>query len=297
MPSDSKLVRIINRKNINNHPIEATHTNVEALKIENALVALLVSAVDIIKNEFDDNPYKYNDWTVKKNVQQEVDDVFRTSTESFYKLGIDYVNRVNDSNPKFTIRDIGNITKIANDSTNWTMQKLDAYFLRESKIKSQEEYVRPLQDYMNQVGGQLITTAGSINTLNKLNSFDLAKNVKNIAVNTATRGIAMGTIDKARQMLSPSSNSVVQTKTASMSKLSIPQVLTKSAAKLAELNLSTDQIWSAGFQPAEFVPKKQLERKLFRQKDEFAQWGIFTSVIPGDLQYDSHQIIDADAYS
>ena len=311
--TNSQLTRIINKKRILNHPIEETHTNIEASKIENALITLLVQAVDIIKDEYDDNPYLYNDVTVKKNVLAEVSDVFRSSTESFYKLGIDYVNRVNNTNPKFTIRDINNISTIANDSTNWTMLKLDAYFDRESKIQNEEDYIKPLKDYMNKVGGELITTAGSINVAKKLNSFDLEKNVKNIAVNTATRAIAMGTIDKARQMYNPSSASVVETKTAGP-KLTIPQILTKSAAKLAELKLSTEQIWSAGFQPAEYVPRKQIERRLFRERDEYSHWGMWVtakddkvcieycvplegqlfdmldedSPIPGDLDHESH---------
>ncbi len=65
----SQLTRIINRKSIQDNPIEATHTNIESKKIEDALVELLITAVNIIKNEYSDNPNQYNDITVKENIQ------------------------------------------------------------------------------------------------------------------------------------------------------------------------------------------------------------------------------------
>lgn len=75
------------------------------------------------------------------------------------------MNRVNNTNPKFTVRDINNIGTIADDSTIWTMLKLDDYFRRETKIKDQTDYVKPLKEYMDKVGGQLITDGGAIDTL------------------------------------------------------------------------------------------------------------------------------------
>jgi hypothetical protein len=281
----SPLTKIVNRKNIRKNPIEATHTTQQATGIENALIELLNGVVVVAKEEFEDNPQNYNDLTVRQNIESEVSDSMRAATESFYGLANAYVNRANRTNGFLTSRDVDNIKKIADDSTLLIMQKFDDYFRREEQIKNQVDYITPLKAYMDEVGGELITTAGSINTVRKLNSFQLDKNVKNIIANTSTRAISMGTIDKARQMINPSIPSPVITSRFGGPSL---QVLMKSAAKFAELNLSTQDIWNAGFQPAEYVPRsvflkktgqlRDLEdRPMLRHRDEYAQWGMWTT--------------------
>jgi hypothetical protein len=152
---------------------------------------------------------------------------------------------------------------------------------------------------MKDIGGQLVTTEVSIHTANKHNSFEVAKAVKNIVTMTETRAINEGTRDKTIQLNNPAIPSIVVTKT---------------AAKLAELNLATEDIWSAGFEPAEFVPTKMLKQKLFHKRDEYSRWGLWQTAmdekvcfeyclplsgqlfelldpdipIPGDLDHDSH---------
>ena len=104
----------------------------------------------------------------------------------------------------------------------------------------------------------------SIATANKLNSFQVKMNVENIVTMTETRAINYGTIDKSIQLNNPGSASII---------------VSKSAAKLAELNLSTEDIWSGGFEPAELVRKKQLERRLFRVRDDYSRYGLWTTAI------------------
>ncbi len=69
-------------------------------------------------------------------------------------------------------------------------------------------------------------------------------------------------------------------KTIQLNKPGIPSVVvTKTAPKLAELNLATQDIWSAGFMPAEYVPTKMLEKRLFRKKDDYSRYGLWTSAL------------------
>lgn len=295
------LTRLISKKSIarGEVKIEDTHTNREAVPINNALTALLGQLVGIIKNEYDDNPDRFNDLTVQKNVKNELGDAMRSGTESFYRLGVEYTNRVNTTNAFFTSRDTDNIKTISEDSTSWILKKIIDYFKREEEIQKGKDWAKLLRDWTKQLGAEMISDYLSISTANKLNSFSVKKNVENIVVMTETRAINSGTIDKTIQLNNPSLQSIV---------------VTKAAAKLAELNLSTEDIWSGGFEPAKLVPKKQLEKRLFRARDEYNQWGLWTTAeddkvcfeyciplagqtfnlldpdipIPGDLDHDSH---------
>lgn len=293
------LTKLVSRHRTDELKIEDTHTNKEAVPINNALTAILGQLVNIVKEEYDSNPAKFNDLTVQNNVKNELGDALRSGTESFYRLGVEYTNRVNTTNAFFTARDTENIKTIAEDSTTWILNKITDYFKREEEIQKGKDWAKTLRDWTKKLGADMISDHLSIATANKLNSFSVKKNVENIVTMTETRAINEATIDKSRQLNNPSIPSIVVTKT---------------AAKLAELSLTTEDIWSAGFEPAKFVPKKQLEKRLFRQKDEYSQWGLWTTAeddkvcltfciplsgqlfnlldpdipIPGDLDHDSH---------
>lgn len=294
------LTKLVSKHSVTrgNVKVEDTHTNKEAVPINDALTALLDQLVGIVKGEYDKNPDRFEDLTVQTNVKNELGDALRSGTESFYRLGIEYVNRANVTNAFFTARDTDNIKIIANDSTNWILKKITDYFRREEEIQKGKDWAKTIQQWTKKLGGE-VSGHLSIATANKLNSFSVDKNVKNIVTMTETRAINEGTRDKVIQLNNPGMPSVVVTKT---------------AAKLAELNLSTEDIWSGGFEPAKFVPKKQLERRLFRQRDEYSQWGLWTTAeddkvcfdyciplqgqtfnlldpdipIPGDLDHESH---------
>lgn len=293
------LTKLISRHRADEFKLEDTHTNKEAVPINNALTALLGQLVGIVKNEYDSNPDRFNDLTVQENVKNELGDALRSGTESFYRLGVEYTNRVNVTNAFFTSRDTDNIKTIADDSTSWILKKITDYFKREEEIQKGKDWAKTLREWTKKLGADMISDHLSIATANKLNSFQVKKNVENVVTMTETRGINMGTIDKSRQLNNPALPSIVVTKT---------------AAKLAELSLTTEDIWSGGFEPAKLVPKKSLERRLFRQRDEYSQWGMWTTSgldkvcleycvplsgqtfnlldpdipIPGDLDHDSH---------
>jgi hypothetical protein len=226
-------------------------------------------------------------------------DAIRSGTESFYRLGIEYVNRANTTNAFFTGRDTDNVKTIAQDSTSWILDKITDYFKREEEIQKGEDWAKLIQQWTKKLGGTMIGDHLSQATANKLNSFQVDKSVKNIVTMIETRAINEGTRDKSIQLNNPASQSTV---------------VAKSAAKLAELNLATEDIWSGGFEPAKLVPTKMLERRLFRQRDDYARYGLWTTAIddkvcfeyclplsgqmynlldedipiPGDLDHESH---------
>lgn len=167
------LTKLVSKHRIKRGDIqlEDTHTNREAKPINQALTTLMEELVGIVKGEYDDNPDRFDDLTVQNNVKNELGDALRSGTESFYRLGIEYVNRANATNAFFTSRDTDNIKIIANDSTNWILKKINDYFRREEKIQQGKEWAQMIKDWMKEIGSQLITTDLSIHTANKLNSF------------------------------------------------------------------------------------------------------------------------------
>ncbi len=189
------LTKLVSKKRIKRGDIrlEDTHTNREAQPINAALTQLLAELVTIVNYEYNDNPDRFDDLTVWKSIRSELGDAIRSGTESFYRLGIEYVNRANATNAFFTGRDTDNVKVIAQDGTNWIITKINDYFSREEKIQQGKDWAQMIKDWMKELGGQLITTNVSIRTANKLNSFQVDKSVKNIVTMIETRAINEGT--------------------------------------------------------------------------------------------------------
>ena len=112
-----------------------------------ALTALLGQLVGIVKDEYDSNPDRFNDFTVQNNVKNELGDAQRSGTESFYRLGVEYTNRANTTNAFFTGRDTDNIKTIAGDSTIWILKKIIDYFKREEEIQKGEDWARLIRQW------------------------------------------------------------------------------------------------------------------------------------------------------